>query len=61
MCKTKILYRGFKAVVEKDEETGIHYGKVLDIPEMVYFDNSEQPLYRAFEETIDEYILSKLN
>ena len=52
-----LQYTGYAGHVEFDDETGISYGEVLDLQDVVTFQGkSVKAMERAFRESIDDYL-----
>lgn len=50
-------YKGYKALVELDDESGLLHGEVLNLRDVVTFEaESVAELREAFQDSVDDYI-----
>lgn len=52
-----IEYKGFVGSIEYSNEDKIHYGKLLDIKDLVNYEaNDVEELYEQYKNAVDNYI-----
>lgn len=50
-------YKGYNAVVELDDESGVLHGEVLNLRDVVTFEGETVPeLRQAFQDSVDDYL-----
>ncbi len=50
-------YKGYKAVIEYDEEDRLFFGRVINIKDIIVFDGfSVDELEQAFQAVIEQYL-----
>ncbi|MDJ0729473.1 MAG: type II toxin-antitoxin system HicB family antitoxin [Crocosphaera sp.] len=51
-------YKGYKAVIEYDEEDRLFFGRVINIKDIIVFDGlSVDELEQAFQTVIEQYLV----
>ena len=49
--------KGYRAIVELDEEAGVFHGEVIDTRDVITFQGSSvEELKQAFEDSVDDYL-----
>ena len=52
-----LKYKGYTGHVEFDDESGIFYGEVLDLRDVITFQGkSTEEIERAFRDSVDDYL-----
>lgn len=52
-----MIYKGYSAYIEFDEDAGIFHGEVLDTKDVITFQGtSVTELKKAFKDSVDDYI-----
>lgn len=50
-------YKGYVGSIEFSEESGVFYGKVLKIRDLVSYEaDTHEEMQKSFEEAVDDYI-----
>ena len=52
-----MIYKGYQARVELDEEAGVFHGEVINTRDVITFEGaSVKELKRAFQDSVDDYL-----
>ncbi len=55
-----MIYKGYEAVIEYDEEDRLFFGRVMNLEDVIVFDGlSVEELEESFQQVIDEYLADK--